>query len=137
MKRTISIIAIAMFGLVCASNAQTIAQKEITPIKNALSIVTQLNPINFTYDKNWAEKLNLPTPQKGFNIGDAIKNSPELITNKYLNYTEGKNNVKTAIVQQINADVLIPLLVASIKEQQQQINALKETINSLKSKGTE
>jgi hypothetical protein len=134
MKRTISIIAIAIFGFAWKSNAQTFAQKEITPIENALSVVTKLNPINFSYDKNWAEKLRLTTPQKGFNVADAQKNNPELIINKQLNYVEGKNNVKTVVVQQLNTEAVVSLLVASIKEQQQQIDALKATINELKRK---
>lgn len=134
MKQTISVIAIAMMGFVAKTNAQTIKQTNVTPITNALSTVVKLEPVNFTYEKDWLQKLNLKPSQSGFNVDQLSQVNPRLVVNQSLNYNEGKNNNKTAVVQKVDYEVLIPMLVGSIKEQQQQIDALKAELNSLRSK---
>jgi hypothetical protein len=134
MKQTISIIAIAMLGFAAKSNAQTLKQTNVTPITNSLATVVKLEPINFTYDKNWLQKLNLKPSQSGFNVEQLAQVNPSLVVKQSLNYNEGKNNTKTAVVQKVDYDVLIPMLVGSIKEQQLQIDALKAELQSLKSK---
>jgi hypothetical protein len=134
MKQTISIIAIAMLGFAAKSNAQTLKQTNVTPITNSLATVVKLEPINFTYDKNWLQKLNLKPSQSGFNVEQLAQVNPSLVVKQLLNYNEGKNNTKTAVVQKVDYDVLIPMLVGSIKEQQLQIDALKAELQSLKSK---
>lgn len=134
MKRTISLIAIAIIGFVAKSNAQTVKQANITPITNSLTTIVKLDPINFSYDKDWLQKLNLKSSQSGFNMEELAKLNPQLIVNQQLNYNASKNNSKTAVVQKVDYEMLIPMLVGSIKEQQQQIEALKAEINALKSK---
>ncbi|RZK58419.1 MAG: tail fiber domain-containing protein [Pedobacter sp.] len=134
MKQILSIIAIAMVGFVTQSNAQTVKQNDFTPITNSLSTVVKLEPVNFTYDKNWLQKLNLKPAQSGFNVEQLTKVNPQLVVNQQLNYNEGKNNNKTVVVQKVDYEVLIPMLVGSIKEQQQQIDALKAELKLLKSK---
>jgi hypothetical protein len=134
MKQTISIIAIAMLGFAAKSNAQTLKQTNVTPITNSLATVVKLEPINFTYDKDWLQKLNLKPSQSGFNVEQLAQVNPRLVVKQSLNYNEGKNNTKTAVVQKVDYDVLIPMLVGSIKEQQLQIDALKAELQSLKSK---
>ena len=134
MKQTISVIAIAMMGFVAKTNAQTVKQTNVTPITNALSTVVKLEPVNFTYEKDWLQKLNLKPSQSGFNIEQLSQVNPKLVVNQSLNYNEGKNNNKTAVVQKVDYEVLIPMLVGSIKEQQQQIDALKAELNTLKGK---
>ncbi|MES2445651.1 MAG: tail fiber domain-containing protein [Bacteroidota bacterium] len=134
MKQTISVIAIAMMGFVAKTNAQTVKQTNVTPITNALSTVVKLEPVNFTYEKDWLQKLNLKPSQSGFNVDQLSQVNPKLVVNQSLNYNEGKNNNKTAVVQKVDYEVLIPMLVGSIKEQQQQIDALKAELSALKSK---
>ncbi|TKC01708.1 tail fiber domain-containing protein [Pedobacter cryotolerans] len=134
MKQTISVIAIAMMGFVAKTNAQTVKQTNVTPITNALSTVVKLEPVNFTYEKDWLQKLNLKPSQSGFNVDQLSQVNPKLVVNQSLNYNEGKNNNKTAVVQKVDYEVLIPMLVGSIKEQQQQIDALKAELSALKGK---
>lgn len=134
MKQTISVIAIAMMGFVAKTNAQNVKQTNVTPITNALSTVVKLEPVNFTYEKDWLQKLNLKPSQSGFNLEQLSQVNPRLVVNQSLNYNEGKNNNKTAVVQKVDYEVLIPMLVGSIKEQQQQIDALKAELNTLRSK---
>ncbi|RZK35934.1 MAG: hypothetical protein EOO90_28255 [Pedobacter sp.] len=134
MKQILSIIAIAMVCFVTQSNAQTVKQTNVTPITNSLSTVVKLEPVNFTYDKDWLQKLNLKPAQSGFNVEQLTKVNPQLVVNQQLNYNEGKNNNKTVVVQKVDYEMLIPMLVGSIKEQQQQIDALKAELKLLKSK---
>lgn len=134
MKQTISVIAIAMMGFVAKTNAQTVKQTNVTPITNALSTVVKLEPVNFSYEKDWLQKLNLKPSQSGFNLDQLAQVNPRLVVNQSLNYNEGKNNSKTAVVQKVDYELLIPMLVGSIKEQQEQIDALKAELNSLRSK---
>ncbi|RZL50744.1 MAG: hypothetical protein EOP00_02775 [Pedobacter sp.] len=134
MKQTLSVISIAMLAFVAKTNAQNVKQTNITPITNSLTTIVKLDPINFTYDKDWLQKLNLKPAQSGFNVVELAKVNPQLVVNQQLNYNEGKNNTKTAVVQKVDYEVLIPMLVGSIKEQQLQIDALKAELNVLKSK---
>ncbi len=135
MNKILSLIAMAILGFTVQVDAQVLKQSNITSISNSLATITKLEPINFSYDKNWADKLSLKPTQSGFNIQELIKINPQLIVNQQLNYSAGKNNTKTAVVQKVDYEMLIPLLVGSIKEQQQQINVLKAEIDALKSKG--
>ena len=96
MKQTISIIAIAMMGFVAKTNAQNVKQTNVTPITNALSTVVKLEPVNFTYEKDWLQKLKLKPSQSGFDLAQLAQVNPQLVVNQSLNYNEGKNNNKTA-----------------------------------------
>jgi len=137
MKLKISLIALAISGFAVIANAQTLKQTNVSPITNSLSTVTKLNPVTFSYDQNWAQKLNIKTDHKsGFNIDELLNSAPQLIVNEQRNYTSGKNTTKTAIVQKVDYEALIPLLVGSIKEQQQQIEALKTELSALKAKNS-
>lgn len=135
MNIKISYIAIAIFGFALQANAQTVKQTQVAPINNSLQTVVKLTPVTFNYEQDWLQKLNMkPTTKSGFSMDDVAKDAPQLIVNKQLNYNSGKNATKTATVQQVDYEALVPLLVGSIKEQQQQIEALKREINQLKSK---
>ncbi len=134
MNKTLSLIAIAILGFTVQAKSQILKQSKIEPLTNSLSTIVKLNPIHFSYDKNWLDKLRLKANQSGFDVEEAVKVNPKLVVNQQLNYNEGKNNNKTAVVQKIDYEMLIPMLVGSIKEQQQQIEALKAEISALKSK---
>lgn len=134
MKR-IFLSAIVAMSFFAASqvNAQTIKQTGVTPIANGINTLEKITPITFSYEKSWAEKLKLkPTAHSGFDVEQLKSTAPELVINQQLNYTEGKNNTKTAVVPKADNDAIIALLVASVKEQQQEIEALKKQINQLK-----
>jgi len=134
MNRTIMLIATAIIGISMQVNAQTVKQANLTPLTNSLATIVKMDPVNFSYDKNWLDKLSLKSSQSGFNIEELAKFNPQLIVNQQLNYNAGKNNTKTAVVQKVDYEMLIPMLVGSIKEQQLQIEALKAEVNALKGK---
>ena len=61
---------------------------------------------------------------------------PALVTKTAKDYSSGKNSFRSATVSKVDYESLIPLLVGSIKEQQEQIEQLKKEINVLKSRNT-
>jgi ABC-type enterochelin transport system substrate-binding protein len=138
MKLQISLIAFAIAGFALQTNAQTVKQTKQAPITNALSTVVKLDPITFSYDQNWADQLKINSgSQNGFDLEALAKTAPNLVINQQRNYTSGKNATKTAVVQKVDYEALMPLLVGSIKEQQKQIEALKAELSDLKTKRTE
>jgi len=136
MKRAISFTFAAF--LVTASlqiSAQEVAQNNVKPVTNSLETVSKLQPVSFNYDKAWAEKLKIsPKQQYGFIGTEAKSVVPEIVTVQAKDYAAGKNAYRSATLTKVDYESLIPLLVGSIKEQQQQIDALKQEIQSLKSR---
>jgi hypothetical protein len=133
MKRAIS-FAVLFIATALKINAQEVVQSNVKPIENALIQVTKLQPVSFNYDKAWAEKLKLSVkPQYGFVGADAKAAVPNIVSVQAKDYTSGKNAFKTATITKVDYESLIPLLVASIKEQQGQIEALQRELSALKS----
>ncbi|MCX2573352.1 tail fiber domain-containing protein [Pedobacter sandarakinus] len=134
MKRAISFSFAAILMTVSSQiHAQEVAQKNIKPVSNALQMLAKLEPVTFSYDEAWAQKLRLPlTTQYGFVGVDAKSALPDLVTVRAKNYGVGKNASRSATLTKVDYESLIPLLVGSIKEQQQQIDALKRELNMLK-----
>jgi hypothetical protein len=72
--------------------------------------------------------------QYGFLAEDVQQVFPELIRYRNMNYATGKNSSRTAQVKTMDMESLIPILVASIKEQQAEIEKLKAELSELKQK---
>ncbi|SDH56981.1 Chaperone of endosialidase [Pedobacter terrae] len=135
MKRAIS-FAVLLIAASLKISAQEVVQNNIKPVENALSQVTKLEPVSFNYDKVWAEKLKLSArPQYGFVGADAKAAVPNIVSVQSKDYSSGKNAFRSATITKVDYERLVPLLVASIKEQQQQIEALKHELKMLKSQG--
>ena len=138
MKRAIS-FGFAVF-LIAASlkiSAQEVAQTNVKPVNNSLEMVSKLQPVSFNYDKAWAEKLKLAsTSQYGFVGADAKAAVPSVVAVQAKQYPAGKNAYNSATLTKVDYESLIPLLVGSIKEQQQQIEELKSELRSLKSQAS-
>jgi len=134
MKRAIS-FAVLLAAASLKISAQEVVQNNIKPVENALSRVTKLEPVSFNYDKTWAEKLKLSArPQYGFIGADAKATVPEIVSVQAKDYPAGKNAFKSATITKVDYESLVPLLVASIKEQQQQIEELQRELKTLKSR---
>jgi Chaperone of endosialidase len=136
MKRAIS-FAVLLIAASLKISAQEVVQNNVKPVENALIQVTKLQPVSFNYDKAWAEKLKLSaTPQYGFVGADAKTALPEIVSVQAKSYASGKNTFRNATITRVDYESLVPLLVASIKEQQAQIEQLRAEVNSLKSRNT-
>ncbi|WP_316735100.1 tail fiber domain-containing protein [Pedobacter aquatilis] len=132
MKRAIS-FAVFFVAASFSLRAQEVAQNNVKPVNNSLEMVSKLQPVSFNYDKAWAEKLKLPsTPQYGFVGTDAKAAVPSVVAVQAKQYPAGKNAFNSATMTKVDYERLIPLLVGSIKEQQQQIDELKRELQSIK-----
>ncbi|WP_443936824.1 tail fiber domain-containing protein [Pedobacter sp. MW01-1-1] len=138
MKRAISsLFAMGILFAAAQTMAQTVEPKNVKPLTNSISVVTKLEPISYNYEGNLAAKAKLPTAEQyGFNSAELKKVLPNLVSQKAISYPAGKNSYNTATVDKVDNESLIPLLVASIQEQQQQIESLKRELDSLKSKNS-
>lgn len=133
MKRAIS-FAVLLIAASLKISAQEVVQNNVKPVENALIQVTKLQPVSFNYDKSWAEKLKLSAkPQYGFVGAEAKTAVPEIVSVQAKSYASGKNAFRNATITKVDYESLVPLLVASIKEQQQQIEALQRELKTLKS----
>lgn len=110
-------------------------KKNITPIHNPLERLIQLEPKTFEYDKAKFKNLKLPSgKQYGFIAENVQQVFPGLVGYKNYSYSIGKNSLRTAKIKIMDAESIIPILVASIKEQQEMIDKLREEITEMKSK---
>jgi len=133
--QSIGVLAAFLFAGTTAFAQQTNDPKtNQVPIEGAVSRISQLEPLSFEYDRQEQKKLKLPSgKQYGFMAEDVGKVIPGIVKNEHKMIPAGKNAFKTTTMQKVEMENLIPFLVASIKEQQAEINKLKEEIRSLKS----
>ncbi|WP_315824324.1 hypothetical protein [Paraflavitalea speifideaquila] len=93
----------------------------------------QLEPGVFEYDQQQSKQLKLPQGKHyGFTIAEIEAVFPELIKRTTHTYLFGKNTYRTATVKTVNMESLIPILVASVKQQQVEIEQLKKELQELK-----
>ena len=107
----------------------------IRPISNPLTVIKSLEPKMFEYNSDRTRYLRFPDgTQYGFIAEDFKKILPELIVSKKYTYMKGKNNFEKASLKVVQMEYLVPLLVASIKEQQVIIEQLRSDLDEIKKK---
>jgi hypothetical protein len=110
-------------------------KQNITPISNAMSIISQLQPKTYTFKTNDYSNMNLPA---GTNYG-LIANEVEMVlpnivkTNVHPAETDDDGNVISPELSYkgINYTELIPILIQGMKEQKNTIDSLKNQIRAL------
>lgn len=131
------LFSILFFIITFSMSAQQVPDREIkknvmelnTPLKKLL----QLEPKVFEYNTEKYKHLKLqPGKKYGFMVDNIQTIFPELVTTKQSSYMFGKNVYRDAEIKTIDVTSLIPVLVASIKEQQAEIEKLKKEIAELK-----
>lgn len=106
-------------------------KKNIAPLENALAFVQQLEPKKFEYNTERYHQLNLPAGrQYGFLAEEVQKVLPDLVRTQSHPYMVAKNTYRNATLKDTDLESLIPLLVAAIKEQQEQIEELKRQLET-------
>src|SRR5690606_14169853 len=94
-----------------------------------------LNPIVYNYVQDKFKNLDLPAGNRhGFLTSDVENVFPDMLQTSSKMYKKGKNTIKIAKYEDVDNEHLIPVLDADIKEQQEQIEALKKEVEELKSK---
>lgn len=135
----LAVVAVSTFVLGLRSEAQQLTDNAIktnvTPIENPLQVIRALQPMSFEYKTTEYRHLKLPTGTRfGFMAEDFQRVLPGLVYNKPYSYMAGKNATRNATIKSIDMESLIPVLIASLKEQQAQIDQLKAEIEVLKRK---
>lgn len=133
-----------MMGLLlsaCAitASAQKINEQELKvnvgKIENSTQHLKNLEPVTFKYDVDKYKHLKLPAgEQYGFMASNVQPEFPAMVYEASKVYESGKNNSKVAKYNAVQTEHLIPVLVAAIKEQQAEIELLKQEIKLLKAK---
>ncbi len=142
MKKISVLLLAPVFTFVTISaSAQKIAdteiKKNVASIETALQKIIRLEPKAFEYDTNKYKHLSLqPGKQYGFMSDNMLAVFPELVKEKSQQYMFANNGYRNTSIKTIDAESLIPVLVASIQEQQRQIEELKGMIEELKNKKT-
>lgn len=112
-------------------------KKNINPVTAPLQKLVQLEPKTYEFETNKFKYLKLQQGRKyGFLAENVQGIFPELVSEKSISYMFGKNSYRDASIKIVDELSLIPLLVASIKEQQQQIEKLQAEVEELKRKKT-
>ncbi|MBO9563956.1 MAG: hypothetical protein J7621_14330 [Niastella sp.] len=139
--KTQYIIASLFFSFLLLSTATVIGQdvkhgvthKKVAAIDNPVQNLVQLEPGVFEYDQLQSKQLKLPAGKHyGFTVAEIEAVFPELIKTTTHTYMFGKNTYRTATVKTVDMESLIPVLVASVKQQQQEIEQLKKELQDLK-----
>jgi len=108
-------------------------KKNITAIDNPIKKLVQLEPKSFEYNTEQYKHLKLEHGRKfGFLAEDFQHIFPDMVKEKSVSYMFGKNVYRNSTIKTIDEQSLIPLLVASIKEQQLQIDKLTAEVGQLK-----
>ena len=110
-------------------------KKQVTDLKGANELLQKLQPVSFKYNNQDYPYLETPRAlQYGFNADQVQLVLPSLVYAKNGQYIGGKNLYKNYSRKMVDQTGLIPILVASVKELQEQVNQLKAEIAQLKNK---
>ena len=120
-------------------NAQKIEEQElklnVNKITNSIEQLENLEPVTFKYETDKHKYLKLPVgEQHGFLASNVKAEFPAMVYVTSKMYNSGKNNSKVAKYDEVDTLSLIPVLVAAIKEQQAEIENLKNELLQLKQK---
>ncbi|MGN6494786.1 MAG: tail fiber domain-containing protein [Agriterribacter sp.] len=130
------LLSVFVLGAI-AVNAQDIpdteVKKNIAAMEDQLQKLMQLQPKKYEYNVHNFKYLKLQKgKQYGFIAEEVQAIFPELVTEKKISYMYGKNAYRSATIKVVDEERLIPVLVASLKEQQNQIDKLKAELQDLK-----
>ena len=108
-------------------------KKEIAPLSNALSKITQLQPKGYHY-KHKDESLKYLGLPEEFQFGLIAQELKEVFPNLVRTSTQyGENGEDLGTLDMVNYTGLIPVLLAGMQEQQQIIETQAEEVEQLKS----
>lgn len=134
-----SLLGLLLSATAFTVNAQKIDEKElkvnIDKITNSTQQLKKLEPVTFKYDTSKYNNLKLPQgAQYGFLAANVEAAFPAMVYEASKHYDAGKNDSKAVRYNEVQTTDLIPVLVAALKEQQAEIELLKQEVNLLKEK---
>lgn len=134
-----TMVGLLLSACAITASAQKINEQELKvnvgKISNSTEHLKNLEPVTFKYDVNKYKHLKLPAgEQYGFLASNVQPEFPAMVYEASKVYESGKNNSKIAKYNEVQIENLIPVLVAAIKEQQAEIELLKQEVKLLKAK---
>lgn len=132
-----SITFAILLSLNISAKAQAISdrslKKNTAPVINSMSYIAQLQPVSYEFNKEQFKQLDLPAGKHfGFMADDVKQVMPWAVSNHNNWFSAGKNSQRSVATAQVDLEKLVPLLVGAVKEQQAEIEKLKEEIRLLK-----
>ena len=119
--------------LLSQSLADSDIKKSETPVRSVLPGILSLTPVLYEYNNNTYSHLKLPKGMHyGFNADELSKVFPRLVHSKPHSFMQGKNRYVSATVKSVDMQGLVPLLVAAIQEQQQQLEDIRRELEGIK-----
>jgi Chaperone of endosialidase len=137
IKKACLLLAVLFISFKTFSQTVTDSEikKNVTEISSPLQKLVQLSPKTFEYNIQKFKHLNLEQGVKyGFIAEELQQVFPSLVRQKAVSYMYAKNSYRDTKIKTIDEASLIPVLVASIQQQQQQIQKLTEDVEALKNK---
>jgi hypothetical protein len=103
-----------------------VAKKNVIPISNSLQKINNLQGVTFDWNEEVVPELSQnESTQMGLIAQEVEKIVPEVVSNTI---------VENQQLKSIKYENLVALLIEGMKEQQEQINSLKETVQELSTK---
>lgn len=111
----------------------SLLRKKVNEIHNPLERLLTLEPQIYQYNTGEWKGIRLPKGnQYGFLPENVERAFPELVGYQNHSYMAGKNLFRTAKIKTVNSESLIPVLVASIKEMQAELEKMRMEMQMLK-----
>ncbi len=126
-------LSVALFATVITYSQETSpsssVKKKVASIDQPVQQLVRLEPAVYETSGKKASGRYY-----GFTVEEIEAVFPEMVKTSTETYMFGKNTYRTRKVKTVDMESLIPVLVASVKEQQEQIEQLKKELQVLKSK---
>src|SRR5689334_655953 len=135
IKLPLLLFVILIFSLNVHAQAipDSLVRKKINEIHNPLERLLTLQPQVYQYNTSEWKGIRLPKGnQYGFLPENVEMAFPELVRYQHHSYITGKNLFRTAKIKTVDTQSLIPVLVASIKEMQTELEELRRELQMLK-----
>ncbi len=114
-------------------------KKNIRPMDHALDIISQLNPKTYEFDRNRYPSLHLPANAVNYGLiaQELEQVLPTLVSQVNVPHIQKESGLPAGMseetIKAVNYVELIPILIQGMKEQQSEIELLKERLNRLES----
>jgi hypothetical protein len=111
----------------------SLVRKRVKEIHNPLERLLTLEPQVYQYNTNRWKGIRLPAGNLyGFAPENVEVAFPELVSYQHHSYMAGKNLFRTAKIKTVDTESLVPILVASVKEMQAELEKLRMELQMLK-----
>jgi len=102
-------------------------------IESPLQRILLLQPVQFEYTREAPSVLKFPKGlQYGISTSSIANQFPTLNYNRAFKVMQGKNRYVQQSYTEVNLEGLVPVLVAAIQEQQQQIEEISRQLEALR-----